>query len=181
MVLKKFAKGYRVFNGKYAFLFNSYYNTLGSRVQRKNRGLLSRPAIKDIFEYRSYVDQQLNELLDHCNEDELRDLVFLGIQHEEQHQELLQTDIKYSLSLNPINLSHYEEDAFNADRVLHNSWEKVEAGIYEIGFDDSGFCFDNELNRHKIYLEPFEIAQSLVRNKEFIEFIDSGGYFGFFK
>lgn len=179
MILKNFAKSYDVFNQNYAFLFNSYYNNLGERVLRKDRGLLSRPYIQNVFTYRNYVDKHLKNLLDTREDQELMDLVYLGIQHEEQHQELLQTDLKYSLSLNPMNLRIQGDEAPKNVALKECSWKKMEAGLYEIGHDGKGFCYDNELNRHKVYLESYEISTALIRNKEYIEFIESGGYTNF--
>jgi len=179
MILKNFAKRYDVFNQNYAFLFNSYYNNLGERVLRKDRGLLSRPYIQNIFTYRNYVDKHLKNLLDVRDDQELMDLVYLGIQHEEQHQELLQTDIKYSLSLNPMNLRTQGVEVPKTLALKESGWKKMEAGIYDIGYDGKEFCYDNELNRHKVYLESYEISTALIRNKEYIEFIEAGGYMNF--
>ena len=179
MVLKNFAKSYDIFNQNFAFLFNSYYNTLGERVLRKDRGLLSRPYIQNIFTYRNYVDKHMNNLLDNRNDQELIDIVYLGIQHEEQHQELLQSDLKYSLSLNPLNSESQEHHPKETVELIERDWIKIEAGIYEIGHKGKGFCYDNELNSHKVYLEPYEISTSLISNGEFIAFIEAGGYTNF--
>lgn len=179
MILSSFAEGYVVFDKNYDFLFNSYYNTLGDRVLRKDRGLLSRPYIQDVFAYRNYVDKHLKNLLDLKDDKEIMDLVYLGIQHEEQHQELLQSDIKYSLSLNPINHKVQKGIVHETFSPEKSTWKKMKAGIYEIGHDRAGFCFDNELNRHKVYLETYEISTSLISNREYIEFIEAGGYTNF--
>jgi len=179
MVLKNFDKKYLIFDKNYGFLFNSYYNTIGDRVLRKDRGLLSRPYIQHVFDYRNYVDEHLKALLDQSNEKELMDLVYLGIQHEEQHQELLQSDLKYSLFLNPLNLEYHEHHPAETLEVDKRDWIKIEAGIYEIGHQGKGFCYDNELNSHKVYLEPFEISTSLISNGEYIAFIEAGGYTNF--
>ena len=179
MILKNFLPDYKLFNDQYAFLFNSYYNTLGQRVLRQNRGLLSRPYISEVFEYRSYIDQHIEALLMKIDTQQVLELVRLGIQHEEQHQELLQTDLKYSLSLNPINLISTGQSKKEKTSPLASAYHKIEAGIYEIGFDGSGFCYDNELNRHKVYLDSFEISKNLLTNKEYFEFIEAGGYSNF--
>ncbi len=179
MILKNFLPNYQLFNEHFAFLFNSYYNTLGERVLRKNRGLLSRPYISDIFEYRTYVDRHVKLMLETSTEKNVLDLVHLGLQHEEQHQELLQSDLKYSLSLNPINFIATAKSEQQIALAEKDEWKKIQSGIYEIGYDGKDFCYDNELNRHKVYLESFEISKHLVRNKEYIDFIEAGGYNNF--
>ena len=176
MILKNFCPRYQLFNEHYAFLFNSYYNTLVERVLRNNRGLLSRPYISDIIEYRTYVDKHVKLMLETSTEKNVLDLIRLGLQHEEQHQELLQSDLKYSLSLNPINFIETANSGKQKVLPEEDEWKKIEAGIYEIGYDGKDFCYDNELNRHKVYLEYFEISKHMVRNKEYIEFIEAGGY-----
>ena len=179
MILKHYLPNYKLFNAHYAFLFNSYYNTLGERVLRNNRGLLSRPYISEVFEYRAYVDRNIKLLLETSSEKNIFELVYLGLQHEEQHQELLQTDLKYSLSLNPINFVASTNSTLKKLVAEDNKWRKIPAGIYEIGYDGKEFCFDNELNRHKVYLESFEISKNLISNKEYIDFINDGGYDNF--
>lgn len=179
MILKRFLPKYKLFNDTYAFLFNSYYNTLGERVLRNNRGLLSRPYISKIFEYRAYIDQHIEALLENTVDKHALELINLGIQHEEQHQELLQTDVKYSLSLNPINYIPINKTKKQKPHPIDNEWIKIEAGIYDIGYEGNEFCYDNELDRHKVYLDTFSISKNLVTNKEYIEFIDAGGYSNF--
>jgi len=179
MILKNFLPNYKLFNAHYAFLFNSYYNTLGERVLRNNRGLLSRPYISEVFEFRAYIDRNIKLLLETSSEKNVLELVHLGLQHEEQHQELLQSDLKYSLSLNPINFVDSSNSTLKKLVTEDNEWKKIPAGIYEIGHDGKGFCYDNELNRHKVYLESFEISKNLVTNSEYIDFIDDGGYDNF--
>jgi ergothioneine biosynthesis protein EgtB len=179
MILKNFLTDYKLFNDQFAFLFNSYYNTLGERVLRKNRGLLSRPYITEVFEYRTYVDQHIEVMLKNIDDQHVLELVNLGIQHEEQHQELLQTDVKYSLSLNPINFISNGHDKKQNTSTLTSKGHEMKAGIYEIGYNGNGFCYDNELNKHKVYLDSFEISKNLVTNKEYFDFIEAGGYSNF--
>lgn len=179
MILKIFLKDYKVFNDNYAYLFNSYYNNIGDRVTRNQRGLLSRPYMQDIFLFRKYVDEKLVNLLGFAKDEGLFDLVYLGLQHEEQHQELLQTDIKYSLSLNPLNHKINKSITSKVSTLENRTWIKIPAGIYKIGYEGIDFCFDNELKRHKVYLESYEIASTLVSNKEYIEFIEAGAYSDF--
>ena len=180
MILKKFAAEYRVFNENFGFLFNSYYNTIGTRTARDNRGDLSRPTVKEVFEYRKYVDENMREFLRRDLSNEAEELVILGINHEQQHQELFLTDLKYTFSVNPLFPVYKEEFALveKSETVSKESVE-IEGGIYKIGFQGDGFHFDNELGRHKVYLHDFAIQKNLVTNGEFLEFIEDGGYENF--
>jgi ergothioneine biosynthesis protein EgtB len=194
MVLKKYAPEYKVFDPEFGFLFNSYYNSIGDRTPRDQRGAISRPTVERVFEYRKYVDEKMLELLSvfsalsvvkkngttesaEFTEKELTDLVVLGMNHEQQHQELIVTDLKYTFSLNPT-FPVYREDAAMVEMSDDGSGEfaEFEAGVYEIGFDGEGFCFDNELSHHRVFLEDYSIQKRLVTNREFREFIDDGGY-----
>lgn len=182
MILKKFAPNYEVFDSNFAFLFNSYYNTLGERTARDHRGDLSRPTVKRVFEYRHYIDGQMSELLTDTPRSasrtpEFDDLVILGLNHEQQHQELFLTDLKFTLSVNPLfpayreGYAPEETELSGTDRFI-----EMEAGNYEIGYDGDGFCFDNELARHQVYLNDFQICDRLVTNSEYVEFVESSGY-----
>ncbi|WP_336732837.1 ergothioneine biosynthesis protein EgtB [Chryseobacterium sp. VD8] len=169
--------GYQVFNSQYNFVFNSYYETIGVRVIRTDRGNLSRPSVADIFQYRKYVDEQMETfVLDNDLSDDLQKLFELGLNHEQQHQELLLTDIKYILGHNPL-FPAYNEN-FPLEKSEPENFEMLyfKEGIYEIGFEGEGFCFDNELNRHKVYLNDFQISNRLVTNSEYLEFMNDGGY-----
>ena len=176
MILKKYVEGYRVFDPAYGFLFNSYYNSVGTRTARDHRSL-SRPTVKDVFAYRTHVDQNMAALLSGELSDEVRDLVILGLNHEQQHQELFLTDLKYTLSENPLfpvyRESYLPEEAAGGGA---EGFSAVEGGVYKIGFEGSGFCFDNELARHKVYIDNFEISNHPVTNAEFIEFMEAGCY-----
>jgi hypothetical protein len=143
-ILKPYFMGYQEFNSEYNYVFNSYYETVGNRVIRTDRGNLSRPTVIEIYRYREYVDQAMEKFLCEDISDETRELMILGLNHEEQHQELLYTDIKYILGHNPLfpayshgyvspKLAHVEGDFINMDE-----------GVYEIGHQGEGFCFDNE-------------------------------------
>jgi ergothioneine biosynthesis protein EgtB len=180
MILKKFAADYQVFNENFGFLFNSYYNSIGTRTARDNRGDLSRPTVKEVFEYRKYVDEKMREFLQQDLSNDAIELVILGLNHEQQHQELFLTDLKYIFSVNPF-FPVYREDFALVEKGETASNESVEigGGIYEIGFTGDGFHFDNELGRHKVYLHDFAIQKNLVTNGEFIEFIEDGGYENF--
>ena len=180
MILKKYSAGYKEFNPQFGFLFNSYYNSIGTRTKRDNRGDLSRPTVAEVFEYRRYVDEKMRELINENSSNELRELVILGLNHEQQHQELFLTDLKYTLSRNPLN-PVYKKDFALVEKgdVLSNEFADVSEGVYEIGFAGEGFHFDNELGRHKVFLHDFSISKNLVTNREFIEFIEDGGYENF--
>ncbi|MEO7659222.1 MAG: ergothioneine biosynthesis protein EgtB [Pyrinomonadaceae bacterium] len=180
MILKKHLPGYTEFDEQYTFLFNSYYNSVGARTQRDHRGSLSRPTVEQVFNYRKHVDEHINLLLAGEVSDNVRELIVLGVNHEEQHQELFITDLKYIFSVNPLfpaysgEVAPEEESESGGGGVI-----EIESGIHEIGYDGDAFCFDNELNRHKVYLGEFAIESRLVTNSEYIEFIDTGGYSDF--
>lgn len=177
MILKNFVSGYKVFDPNFGFLFNSYYNSIGERTARDHRGDLSRPTVKRVFEYRKHVDGRMRELLSGEPSKEVLDLVTLGLHHEQQHQELFLSDLKYTLSLNPL-LPAYREGFAPEEAESSGSGQFIEmaAGVYEIGFKGIGFCFDNELSRHKVYLGDFQICDRIVTNAEYKEFLDDGGY-----
>ncbi|MEX1188684.1 MAG: ergothioneine biosynthesis protein EgtB [Bacteroidia bacterium] len=173
-ILKKHLIGYKDFHPKYAYLFNSYYESEGQRTLRHQRGDLSRPSVKDIFEYRKHVDVHMKTLLASSNEN-LNELLELGLQHEQQHQELLVTDLKYSLALNPLDIA-----VLDIQEQVHENEElgyvSIEKALYTIGFEGNGFCFDNELGKHQVYLNDFQISSSLVNNKDWLDFIKDEGY-----
>ncbi|WP_428068145.1 ergothioneine biosynthesis protein EgtB [Chryseobacterium gambrini] len=172
--------GYQVFNPQYNFVFNSYYETIGARVIRTDRGNLSRPSVADIFQYRKYVDKQMETLLlNNDLSDDLQKLFELGLNHEQQHQELLLTDIKYILGHNPLFPAYNENFPLEKSEPENFEMLSFKEGIYEIGFEGEGFCFDNELNRHKVYLNDFQISNCLVTNSEYLEFMNNGGYENF--
>jgi len=178
-LLKEYQPGYQVFHPDYAYLFNSYYNSLGSRVNRADRGTLSRPPLADVLAYRAHVDAAMQELLTRADDlpDSFREVLELGLQHEQQHQELLATDIKYILSTSPLAPAYLPDELPVANTPPSEvSWLPVPGGIYRIGFQEEGFCFDNELAAHEVLLAPFELQNRLVTNAEFIRFIEAGGY-----
>jgi ergothioneine biosynthesis protein EgtB len=177
MILKKFAEGYEEFDPNFGFLFNSYYNSVGERTKRDNRGDLSRPTVKNVFEYREYVDGKMKEFLQTNLTENIKELVVLGLNHEQQHQELFITDLKYTLSCNPLYPVYKQDFALcEIGEIESNQFIEMEGGIYEIGFTGEGFHFDNELGRHKVYLHDFAIQKNLITNGEFLEFIEDGGY-----
>ncbi|SEH30386.1 ergothioneine biosynthesis protein EgtB [Chryseobacterium culicis] len=169
--------GYEVFDPQYNFVFNSYYETIGARVIRTDRGNLSRPSVSEVFKYREYVDRKMNEFLQNGYLTEsLEPLLELGLNHEQQHQELLLTDIKYILGHNPLFPAYKKEHIAKKENTEAPEILRFSEGIYEIGFNGEGFCFDNELGRHKVYLNDFTISSQLVTNKEYLEFVEAGGY-----
>lgn len=177
-ILKEHLPDYKIFDDDFSFLFNSYYNSVGKRVFRANRGNITRPGVPEVFEYRSYVDMHMQILLQ-LKSEELKDLIELGLNHEQQHQELLVTDIKYILGNNPIFPIYNENIDWEKQENEESGFVKMPEGIYEIGFEGEGFSFDNEHGRHKVYLHDFEISKSLVTNAEYLEFILDGGYKNF--
>jgi len=177
-VLSKFKKGYEVFDEDFAYLFNSYYNNAGKRVLRPNRGLMTRPPVEKVYQYREYVNKAMNDFLESDISQEAKSVTELGIQHEQQHQELFYYDIKYILGNQPT-FPKLEND-LNLEEISNApKWIGIEEGVYEIGHKGEGFCYDNELGRHKVYLNDFEISNQLVANSEYIEFIEDGGYGNF--
>ena len=177
-ILKPEVPDYQPFDPQYNYVFNSYYENAGARVIRTNRGNLSRPAVEEIYQYRRHVDAAMRSLLETSLAPEAATLVTLGLNHEQQHQELLMTDIKYILGTNPLfpALRPVEETRPLEGQPADGDWISLEEGIYPIGHQGSGFCFDNELKRHPVFLSPYAVATGLVTNGEFLEFMGAGGY-----
>lgn len=177
-VLKSFMKGYKEFHPRFDFLFNSYYESVGPFHPRNERGMLSRPSIDQIFDYRNYVNQHVESLLKEERSDsmdEIHALIEIGLNHEQQHQELLLTDIKYNFWKNPLQLA-YQEYEDKAVRQTSTDYLDYEGGLIEIGHDGRSFSFDNEQPVHKVWLDPYKIATQPVSNGEFLDFIEDGGY-----
>ncbi len=179
-VLQRFAPEYRFFDEDYRYLFNSYYESAGPRHARGERGLLSRPTVEQTLGYRAHVDGAMSRLLgSHAESDELWRVVTLGLHHEQQHQELVLTDIKHAFSRNPLLPSYTRRAAVRPSRgeqPLPLAFLELDGGLVEAGHDGRGFSFDNELPRHRLYLQPFRIANRLITNDEFRGFVASGGY-----
>jgi ergothioneine biosynthesis protein EgtB len=178
-ILKPFSPEYQEFNPDYNYVFNSYYETVGTRVIRTDRGNLSRPSVNEVYQYRAYVDEAMAKLLSCPVDEKLTELLLLGFNHEQQHQELLLTDIKYILGNNPLFPVY---DLNWKDKNIPTSEPQMIAiaeGVYEVGYSGNGFCFDNELSRHKVYLQNFAISTALVTNGEYLDFIEAGGYKNF--
>ena len=178
-ILKAELDGYVEYDSNFNFLFNSYYNNVGSRVLQSNRGNMSRPSTDAIFAYRDYVDKHMLDFFETNPKQKLLNLVILGLNHEQQHQELLITDVKYMLGHNA--LFPVFNAAFNLikDENTATGSMKISAGVYEIGHQDSEFCYDNELGVHKVYVPDFEINNFLVTNGDYMAFMEAGGYSDF--
>jgi len=177
-VLRPYQAGYEVFDPAYEVLFNSYYNGIGDQHPRPERGLLSRPSLESVLSYRQHVNEAVLALLkaDHPEGTTIRTLVELGTHHEQQHQELFFTDIKYSLSRNPLAPAYLEQTLEMAAPAPVQGWLEHDGGQFDIGFRGDGFCFDNELPAHEVLLRPFALADRLVTNGEYLEFMAAGGY-----
>ena len=176
-VLEPHLSRYRLFEPAFRVLFNSYYNAVGDKHPRPQRGMLSRPGIEEVLAYRRHVDEAMLGLL---AEDRLPagldGLIELGLHHEQQHQELILTDVKHMLSRNPLKPAYRKERTFSHGPAREPRWIGFEGGLYDIGHCGPSFCFDNELPRHRIWLYPFQIASRPVTNGDFIDFIEDGGY-----
>ncbi len=190
-VLARWQTDYQPFSADFHYLFNSYYNSLGEQFPRNQRGLLTRPTVAEVFAYRQAVDQRMNQLLAAHDDAELSQVVELGIQHEQQHQELILTDLKYLLSCNPLTpvyrqsprkggQAHFAHRASQKEPVPQRAqkarWKSFPGGIVSIGYGGREFSFDNERPRHQVFLQPFELSDRLVTCGEYLEFMNDGGY-----
>jgi ergothioneine biosynthesis protein EgtB len=175
-ILKEQVPGYKAYNPDFNYVFNSYYETIGARVIRTDRGNLSRPTVQEVYQYRAYVDQAIQVFFQSHYNNSLKELIELGLNHEEQHQELLWTDIKYILGHNPLFPAYTTGTLQQENENARNEFIDIAEGIYEIGYTGNDFCFDNELGAHKVYLNKFSIAKELVSNTDYLEFVDAGGY-----
>ncbi|MES2125974.1 MAG: ergothioneine biosynthesis protein EgtB [Pseudomonadota bacterium] len=173
-VLEPHEAGFTPFHPAFRFLFNSYYNGIGARHPRAQRGLLTRPSLREVRAYRANVDQRIARLLA-TNEPAIAALVELGLQHEQQHQELMLTDVQHLLAQNPM-YPAYLDLALPGAPAAPLRWVAFDGGLHEIGHAGAGFCFDNELPRHREFLAPFALASRLVTNGEYLAFIEAGGY-----
>ena len=178
-LLQKFKSDYEVFDQDYGYIFNSYYESVGDRVLRVDRGNLSRPDVDEVYAYRNYVDEAMENLTsgEFTLNDEFHKVLEIGLQHEQQHQELLITDIKYILGHNPVFPGYFLEKSVrqtNQGRIA--DFLEIPEGAYQIGHQGQEFCFDNELGLHLVYLQAYKIMDRLVTNNEYLEFVAAGGY-----
>ena len=178
-ILVPYAKGYRMLRNEYAHLFNSYYETAGTFFPRPQRGMLSRPTVKEVYQYRSHVDAAMLALLENMPEQhaaDIRQRLQLGTEHEIQHQELLLMDTRYNFSINPLQPAYHSVDIPPAAPLTTMGWQEFAGGIVEIGHDGDAFAYDNERPRHKTYMQDFRLGTRLVSNEEYLAFIEDGGY-----
>ena len=179
-VLKPNMDKYEEFDPQYNYVFNSYYESVGARVIRTDRGNLSRPSVEDVYKFRRYIDNAMEKFLQKTPVKEVEEIIVLGLNHEQQHQELLSTDIKYILGNNPLFPAYISSS--NGKEIMQKkmgTFTKIEKGLYEIGYAGNDFSFDNELSRHQVFLQDFSVASDLVTNGEFMEFMNAGGYKNF--
>lgn len=179
MILKPFSPHYREFNPLFGFLFNSYYESKGARQPRHKRGAITRPSVAEVYQYRIAIDNAIKKILTPQRDtpNHIKKLITLGINHEQQHQELLLTDLKLALSYNPL-LPIYDPNWHSQKNqpTQTSGWQHIDEGVFLIGHQGDDFCFDNELNRHKTYIQNTQIRQNLVSNIEYLEFITDNGY-----
>ncbi|MGB3613703.1 MAG: DinB family protein, partial [Elainellaceae cyanobacterium] len=172
-VLVPHLKSYSVFHPKYDYLLNSYYESMGERIPSDQRGTLSRPTVAEVYRYRAYVDDAMQALITaEAGNSELESLIVLGLNHEQQHQEFLFTNIKHIFGSNPLR-PVYKDDlpAPNTAAIGSADWLDHPAQLYKIGYEGEGFCFDNEQPRHSVYLHDYQLASRLVTNGEYLEFV----------
>ena len=179
-ILERFEPAFRPFDAAYRVLFNSYYQGVGEMHPRAQRGLITRPTFDEVIRYRTDVDARMLRLLaSRADDPALAELVTLGLHHEQQHQELLLTDIKHALSFNPTHAAYAKRWPMTSVQTQPLRWFGHDAGLIEHGFEaslDGAFCFDNETPRHRAYTAPFELASRPVSYGEYLAFIDDGGY-----
>jgi len=177
LFLKKYKADYQEYHPNFSFLFNSYYNALGNRIMRENRGSITRPTVDEVYAYRAYIDRHVLEFIQSDSmTNDAEEILILGLNHEQQHQELLLTDLKHTFGHNPIFPVYKENFALTESKNKEKGWLKVQEGIYEIGHHGQGFSYDNEHGKHKVYLHDFQINKAMVTNGEFLEFMNDGGY-----
>lgn len=178
-ILKAIDTSYRPFDPAYEYLFNSYYNGIGPQYSRPDRGVLSRPGIGEIVAYRAHVDDAMRNLFETCDERLMQSfvpLIELGLNHEQQHQELILTDLKHAMSLNPLHPFVYPRAGAPAGEASAFDWIAFDGGLCEIGWRGNGFAFDNEGPVHEVFLRPFRLASRPVTNAEYAAFVADGGY-----
>ena len=180
------AGNYQAFDPSFEYLFNSYYNSIGEQYPRSQRGLISRPGLEQVLAYRRHVDERMSQLLAEEGRltPDLLNIVQLGLQHEQQHQELILTDIKHVLSCSPLYPAYAQAEPRESAAIGNGQradlqdlpWNTLDAGVYEIGHQGDAFCFDNERPRHRTFIEACEVAGRPVSCGEYLRFIEDGGY-----
>jgi ergothioneine biosynthesis protein EgtB len=181
-VLSEHDPNYTPFHSEFGFLFNSYYNGVGERHTRSERGVLTRPTLKEILAYRAHVDERMNVLVDggRANETgeahEIQRVIEIGLQHEQQHQELILTDIKHLFAQNALLPAYRPSLSISSESADELGWIQLPEGVHKIGYEGEGFYYDNERPIHRVFVEPCLIADRLISNGEYREFIADGGY-----
>lgn len=178
-VFKKYSSSFKSLHPQYAYLFNSYYLQTGVPFKRSSRGLLSRPTVKEVFAYRTYVNEQMNNFINNCDAKTWEDaakVIEIGMNHEQQHQELILTDIKYLLAQNPLLPVYREKPTIKKTSVKPINWIAFKEGVIEIGNEGNEFTYDNEHPKHKTFVQNFKLANRLITNGEYLEFINDDGY-----
>ena len=178
-VLPHFNPAYQPYHPRFSYLFNSYYETVGSMQPRSQRGMLSRPTVEEVYRYRAYVDEQMlgsMATLDEAQRDELAFRITLGLNHEQQHQELLLMDIKHNLSVNPLRPAYNPDLLTTTGEVAPLTWIERPGGVRDIGYAGDGFAFDNETPRHGVLLQAHKLASRLVTNGEYLAFMEDKAY-----
>jgi len=182
-LLKPYLPGYKEYHPIFEQIFNSYYNSVGDYHPRGERGLLSRPTVSEVYKYRAYVDRNMQALLEISPTEHYGDIIYrtkLGVNHEQQHQELMLTDIKHIFAYNPLKPVYRSNQKFDADQnstsVEAATWIEFSGGLTELGYSGDRFAYDNEFPRHKTHINNFLLASTPVTNAEYIKFIESGAY-----
>lgn len=178
-VLGKYQQGFESLHPQYAYFFNSYYLQTGVPFTRANRGMLSRPTVKEVFEYRSYVNDQMTQFIENSSEEiwnEAAAVIEIGNHHEQQHQELILTDLKYLLAQNPLLPVYRDRVISETPAPTDINWIKFDEGMVKVGNKGKEFTYDNEHPRHRTFVQDYELADRLITNKEYLEFMNAGGY-----
>jgi ergothioneine biosynthesis protein EgtB len=178
-ILEKYENNFKSFDASFRVLFNSYYNGIGDKHPRAQRGLISRPTLSEVMAFRKAVDERVLAVLARFpHDEELAQLITLGLHHEQQHQELLLTDIKHAFAMNPAQPAYAKRWPLSSIAPQPVTWHGYEGGLVEHGFAaaQGAFAFDNETPRHRVYIAPFELASRLVTNGDYMAFMGDGGY-----
>jgi ergothioneine biosynthesis protein EgtB len=177
-ILERQINNYRPFNPMFRVLYNSYYKSVGEQYSRPQRGLISRPSLAEVYEYRNHVNENMVALLRQRDvpTDSVKEIFETGLHHEQQHQELILTDLKHLFSFNPLHPVYRERAATSTPEVVPLAWHTYNEGLHLIGHAGESFAFDNEEPRHRVFVEAFELASRLTTNREYLEFMKDGGY-----
>ncbi|MAT65536.1 MAG: hypothetical protein CMN57_07805 [Gammaproteobacteria bacterium] len=178
-LLQEYLPAYRPFNPRFRYLFNSYYEQLDGYHPRARRGLLSRPDLETVYRYRAWVDEHMQALIDQADAQHWPDIALrlaIGLNHEQQHQELILTDLKHNFWVNPLLPAYREELPLSEGRAAPLDWHEYPGGVQEIGCGGNGYAFDNERPRHRVCIAPWRLASRPVINAEYLAFMDDGGY-----